>query len=465
MSFDEALDFYKKGQFDEALNCLNDSTRDNLLRSNILSEKSQNYKALELAEQCLKESIEKSDSFLEFGSRVALARSIGFFGINKWDECLVEIERAENIYGELSDVEQDDGKGWLTDTWYEKGTLFQLQIYDKDISQKLLDKAHESYREISDYRGMSKALNIQFWNYLHYGNFETAKSTVNQSLEISEKWGISSAKSYSQTLFGFLDLFSGNLDGALEQVKEALDLSIKIKNNWTGGYAAIGLGMVQINRGGLHQARDSFEQAIGMAEEIGDKHIEAMSRMNLGDIFYKQGDLEMSIKQLGKSKDINENLKDVNCFIDVNLRLGNLYRVRGQFTKAYEHFLQGYTSRYWHDDQSIDPQGIKLPDNFYSFPDSVYSLTLASLELDQIEEAKNYNQIFEAYNKKYSTDRSEYQKMIVDAMILKNSKRAKHKIQSQDMFEELIKKQTTANDLTIFVILNYCELLLIELQT
>jgi len=464
MGFTEAKEFFKQGQLKEALKEINQETKRSnnakLLKGLILYYQGQFRDALQLADQILNGDSSTIELIDEFKARIVKALSLVIF--LQWTEGFNEINKAENLVEELSPKILESEKVWIAELNLLKGFLTELLFGEIDLAISIEHQAYELFTEVGDYRGAARALNLIGWIYFFEGFLEESMKAAEQALALSENKGIEIEIIFSLNRIGDYYFSIGNIKAAHRAIQKGIKIAGDIEHKWFEGELRLNLGKIYYRQGEFKKSQFEIQNSLQLAEEVGDQHLIAKDILNLGDILQIKGDVHGAIEKFHQSFRIFRGLKDSNCSIDTNLKLGKAYMILGELKLAYQQFQNSFIHRLWN---RVDNQPTnEIPLHAYAYPETLFQLVLVTLELELIDQAKLYLQRLEKFHIRESNTLIHYQARLAKAMILKRSTRITRKIQAQKILNRLVNEKIVDHGLTVFAILNYCDMLVAELK-
>ncbi|MHA2172113.1 MAG: tetratricopeptide repeat protein [Candidatus Kariarchaeaceae archaeon] len=458
MSFEKGLEFYRIGKYRDSIDVLDQSKLDDkMLLSKCYRELSQTHKAAELAESCLTEAKNLNDPLTIFKAKTTFGGSIGFYGNSDWLRSMEILKEAKADYDQFSVAEKEQITDWYTDLIFEIGALEACHAGNTNQSTETLNKAAELYNEVGDYRGLAHINNFICFNLFRTDDPSKAINFLEKSIEISETHNIQNTLAFSHIMKGLMSLFSGKIEDAMDYFSRCLNISNEIDNNFVTGHCYLFLGLANLFQGNMNESVEMYEKSLEIGRIIGDRHIEAGALSLMSEVYRKSGELGKCRELLTNSFEIYDIIKDVHCTLDLNLRAGRVYSLSGNLEKAFAHYQISYNRREWDTEKN-------LPKNTWYFVDAAFQLIIGSIELGKMELAAEVLGVIKKFSNSSPNPRNQLQTRIAEAILLKNSPRIKNKVLAQNSLEMIIDEEIIDDDLTILAILNYCEMLISELQ-
>ena len=457
-------ELFRKGCLDEALNEITQgdeaSINAKLFKGLILVYKGHFSNALHLADNVLNENLSVIDPVVEFKARIVKAQPLIIF--MRWKEAFTEINTAENLVDNMDETYPESEKVWIAELKLAKGILTELLFGERELAIQLEQQAYEIFTEVGDYRGAARALNYINMVYFFEGLLEESIKVAEQSLALSEKNEISHEIAFSFNRIGDYYFSVGKLEAAQTALLKGIKIASKIDHKWIEGELRLTLGKVYYRQGEFQQSQLELQRSFQLAEEVGDQHLSAKSILNSGDLLQIKGDVHGAIEKFHQAFRIFRGLKDSNCSIDTNLKLGKAYMILGELNLAYQQFQNSFIHRLWNRDDNHPTNDIPL--HMYAYPETLFQLVLVTLELELLEQAQQYLQRLEKFYVREPNTLINFQVRLAKAMILKRRTRITMKTQAQKILKELVTEKIVDHGLTVFAILNYCDMLVAELR-
>jgi tetratricopeptide (TPR) repeat protein len=203
-------------------------------------------------------------------------------------------------------------------------------------------------------------------------------------------------------------------------------------------------GQIEVGLNCLFEARD-------ISRENNDISHLTVIYNNIGWIYERIGKFNEALNYLKKSSEIISKTENIslNCAILDNI--GNIYRQLGDLDQSQQYLLQAINL------------GEKLGNNF-KMTHYYFDIIRTLLEQKNIEQAQQYllkfGKIVDIENSKAVIFRYK----IAQALVLKESHRARDRYQAQTILLDLVKEADYDYNYMIDVIINLCDLLITDLQ-
>ncbi|MHA1977062.1 MAG: nitrilase-related carbon-nitrogen hydrolase [Candidatus Hodarchaeales archaeon] len=431
-----------------------------LLMGLILFHQGQFRKAFQLAEQIQNENGSTIAVIDEVKLRIIKALSLTIF--LQWGEAFTELNYAENLVEKIPLDVLEEEEEWIAELKLSKGFLIEILFGETDLAITIEYQAYDIFTKLGDYRGAARALSYVSWIYFFDGFLEESMNIAEQALALSENKGINLEMIFSLFRIGDCFFSIGDLEAAQRVVQRGIKLARNIEHKWLEGELRLLLGKVYYRQGDFEQSQIELQYSIQLAEEIDDQHLGAKCFLIVGDNLQIEGDVHGAIEKFHQGFRIFRELKDSNCSIDTNLKLGKAYMILGELKLAYQQFQNSYIHRLWNRDDNQPTNDIPL--HGYAYPETLFQLVQATLELELLDQAKHYLERLEKFHFREPNTLIHYQTRLAKSLILKRSTRITVKIQAQKILKELVNEKIVDYGLTVIAILNYSDMLAAELK-
>ncbi|MHA2246799.1 MAG: tetratricopeptide repeat protein [Candidatus Hodarchaeales archaeon] len=250
----------------------------------------------------------------------------------------------------------------------------------------------------------------------------------------------------------------GDLVRALHYYKKSLELLKNIEENKpeTGRLLST-LGTIYADLGKLDLALEYFKSSLNLNREIDYKIAIAYSLKEISKIYSLKGELDLAMDYINESfnlfsmSDWRDGLN--RCY----LVLGVIWKHMGKLDLARSFLRKGWELR--NQFGGVFP----LLDSYY-----LYHLILLAQALNDVDEAAHYLKQLQKIQQSHESKTIILRYHFCEAIVLKMSNRTIDKFLAQQKFREILEKHTerllSTNPIFIMVMLNLCELLMLELK-
>ncbi|MHA2298764.1 MAG: tetratricopeptide repeat protein [Candidatus Hodarchaeales archaeon] len=387
-----------------------------IYKSTILTRKREFDTALTLLDEILDKDKFKTSLTQEFGARIAKIQAL--IGLKDFSQIFEEIDLSEQILKQMDEINRNRVKEWEGKLLSYKGGF---KVMEGDL-EKAVDSFLRSlalYEDIDNKQEIYSQLNNIGWIYRAQGELDQALTFFQRQLKISEEIGDKKYISWSFFSIGYIYFYKGDLDQATNYAQKSLIIFTDLE------YQS-GLHSVYSLIGSIHRGKGDFDKGLEYYQKVlvdyGDiekdvqvvTHTYCVTQRYLGYTYYYMSRLKESIDCYKKS-------------IKAHKTTCHLRNTLYDYELAVVYLLMILTS-------------IELEDN-----------ELIDYCLEELAEFTNKWSWLSIINK------------TAQALVLKNKKRARYKIQAQEIFEEILVERFDY-EIEFIVQVNLCELLLDELK-
>ncbi|MHA1532580.1 MAG: tetratricopeptide repeat protein, partial [Candidatus Heimdallarchaeota archaeon] len=441
-------------------------------------------KRLEFAEEALVGSKKLDNQELQLEALTEVARCKQHLAL--FNESLEVIEKAEELLEIIEHKENNEltkkrilllyYKGINLDRLAKLNLAFEVLTKAKKLAQKINEKKllmdiylwiavltmhAEEYEQGIDFAFKAKEIALE----IDHKAMEVESLTVigiayqwtgkySKSLEVFEE-GIKIQKSINRNYheliwrIGLTCYFIGELDKAIELFQEASNMRGNVLYLRTTQKIPWDDALVAWRKGELDDAIKFMKECVEVYESIGDKYHANLNSINLAAMYFDQGKIDLALDITLNALE-NLPLSSQNYSIGLAQQLlGKIYHVKGDFNLALDHAQK-----------SLRVQ-TKM-EVTHHLMDTLLLLTTISVDKGDISLANNY---LEKLGKITKEDESRYFKQTLkvgEALILKASSRPKKWIKAIEILETVVKEDILNHTLTVFAMINLCELLINE---
>jgi tetratricopeptide (TPR) repeat protein len=402
-----------------------------------------------------------------------------------------EIEKSKNIAEKiLSDPKIE--KNWSSDLYFLLGLCYYrsdhlttsldhylkgLELVEKsrDIWQldNILTSISKIYRKIDDSAKFDEFINDKLSQYKE-NNFERGLIRLYAALDdISRD--------------------DGNYKKSIEYRRKMLEIQNRISHKLDIAYSYEMIGSCSRNLGDFETAFEYYDKSYLIVKNYGDKNRLSLVTGHKGSAHLKMGNLEKALILFRESLSLLDEVGMINNKSVILGWTGDLYRLKGEFEEALNHYemsfnvvktwnkfnptrlnslynlgnihqhLRHYETAKDYYNQSLI--GFQKNSNDNEIARVLYSLVSLSLEIENMDEANKYFDKFKELSNQKSYPHMLLRFKLSEAMILKHSNRMSQKSQALELFKEITEQPVIIHNLTVFAMLNLCELLIAELRS
>jgi tetratricopeptide (TPR) repeat protein len=316
--------------------------------------------------------------------------------------------------------------------------LLQMCIDERTQSNELYEKA--------------EPLNVLGIIYAIKTEFDTALNYLNQSLEIFNELGNISTIVKIQNNMGLIYYQKGERDLALQYYTESLENAEKINNKLYIATLSLNIGLIYFSRGGLNTALEYFLKSKEISMQTNNLIHLGYTLTNIGRVYEYKGELEAALDLYSQSLKIATDLDIKEEIGTLHNNLANTYLKQGDPGLALEYFKKSLGI--------FEELGNKI-----SISESLYNNILQFIDFDLMEEVEEYLQKLQEINTAEDNKIINQFFILAKANVLKSKDRIISKMEAQQLFKEIADEEMVKHEYTISAMLNYSELLLLELKT
>ncbi|NPE09329.1 MAG: hypothetical protein GNW80_13670 [Asgard group archaeon] len=441
-------------------------------------------KRLEFVEEALELSKGSDNQELQLEVLIDLARCKQQLALFR--ESLETIEKAEEILEIIEEKENAEltkqrisllyYKGINLDRLAELNLAFEVLTKAKKLAQKINEKKllmdiytwiavlamhAEEYEQGIDFAFKAKEIALEIEhkaaevecntiigaNYQWTGKYSKSLEVFEEGIKIQK----SINKNYHELVYriGLTHYFIGELDKAIELFQEASNMRGNIRNLRITQKASWKDALVAWKKGELDDAIKFMKECVVVYESVGDKYHANLNSINLAAMYFDQGKIDLALDITLNALE-NLPLSSQNYSIGLAQQLlGKIYHAKGDFNLALDHAQK-----------SLRVQ-TKMEVTHHLI-DTLLLLITISVDKGDINLAKNY---LEKLDKITRENESRYFNQTLEvgkALILKASSRPKKWIKAIEILEIVVKDEILNHTLTVFAMINLCELLINE---
>ncbi|MFX0091994.1 MAG: tetratricopeptide repeat protein [Candidatus Hodarchaeota archaeon] len=241
------------------------------------------------------------------------------------------------------------------------------------------------------------------------------------------------------------------LDKALVHYQKSLTMFEVLNESRSITLTLDNIGNVYRIKGELDTALEYFQRSLALKEIVNNPLDLGVGLGNIGLIYRDKGELDNALKNFQQSLALYETINSPQRIAGVLEVIGLIYRSKGDFTSASTYLQRSLVLN-----ESLG--------NDLATSEGLFFLTL--LTLDQQDEAqahKYLNKLKKLYSR--TPNRWIYlASRIAEALILKQSKLLKNRIQAQNILEQLVNEELVF-EIYALVMIHLCDLLIFEVKS
>ncbi len=422
-----------------------------ILKSMIFIKLGRLEEALSLAERALSESIRLDMPLLMVDAMLAAAESSWKNGNH--DKSSSFLEKARLVLDDQSShekmgMEEIDKRRALIQ-YHESAILMKEGNYDQALpcARDCLVKL----RKFDEQKSIADVLHLIGAIYHNKGDLDRALEHYQESLEYRKKLGNDQDLATTLHNMGMLLSRKGDLDAALIHYQQSLDLRKNIGNKRDLANTLNNIGVVYYKKGDLTQALTYYQESLALLEQLNLKLQATLTLNNIGAIHHQKGLLDQALKYYQKSL---ASLKELNLrqWIAILLHnIGLVYHQKDELDHSMNYLLESLALK-----EEIGNQVLLAETIFY--------IILVLLDKDQVELAKDYWERLQQLASREKNPVLRQQSRLAEALFLKADGSPRNRGKAEMILQYVSEEEVVDHELTVMALLNWCELLVIELQ-
>ncbi|MHA2334392.1 MAG: tetratricopeptide repeat protein [Candidatus Hodarchaeales archaeon] len=293
--------------------------------------------------------------------------------------------------------------------------------------------------------------------YYRLGKYNESLETVEKAeseiiaLPRDSTMDITRRRAYLYHWKGWNHLRQGFLDQSLDLFEQSLELRKKIGKKKDIANSLNNIGNVYLMKGELDRSLDYYQQSLEQSKEIKYEQVKAVSHTNIGEIYRLKGELDKAQDYYQKSLVIYEEIGNKQFIAIILGNMGHINYQKGKLDQALDYYQKSLT---------LFQETVKGP---YIAENLLY-LILTCTSTRNLDLAKDYlQQLYEIDNSKSSLLVSQFYR-VAEAIVLKSSSRARSRGKAEELLEEVIGEKIIYHELTVHALLQFCDLLLLDLK-
>ncbi|MFX0181936.1 MAG: tetratricopeptide repeat protein [Candidatus Hodarchaeota archaeon] len=414
----------------------------------ILYELAEFQSGLDLTEEVIKVAKQSEDRLSEYNALLLKIRAV--IELGEFKTCLNLIKNAEELLHIFKDKLVKEIRRKESDLNYLKARVF-MRMAEYDNALDFAQKALVIRREYKNQYEIAECLNMIGVIQNAKSEYQRANEYLQESLEIFSKFDNKKATAKIFNNLGMNYWRIGNLVKALKFFQKSLSLAEELENFTQIAVTLLNIGLIYVNQGELNLALRSLQKSLVISKELGQKHPLSMCLNNIGLIFHAKGDFKEALRYYQDSLVLMQELGSKHDIAICYNNIGELYSSMGKKIEALDQIKKSL-SLFQEIGAILD---LTLP---------LFSLVDLSLKSGFPQKAQSYLQQLQEINTKEEHRLISQRYRLAKALVLKSSRRAKMKIKSSEILEELISEDLIDHQLVIRAIFELSELLIDELR-
>jgi len=414
----------------------------------ILYELGKFQSGLGLTEMIINVTKQSEDRLLEFNAMLLKIRA--FLELDDLKTCLNLIKTAEELLHIFEDKLVTHVRRKESDLNYLKARVF-MRTAEYDNALDFAQEALITRRENKNQYEIAECLNLVGIIHNAKGEYQRANEYFQESLKIFGKFDNKKATAKIFNNLGMNYWRIGNLLNALTFFQKSLSLAEELENFSQIAVSHLNIGLIYINQGELNLALRSLQKSLVISKEFGQKRPLSLCLNNIGLIFHAKGDFEQALRYYQDSLVLAQELESSHDIAICYNNIGEIYCSMGKYDEALDQIKKS----------------LSLFQEFGAIPDitiPLFNLVELSLYLGFPQKAQSYLQQLQEINTKEEHSLISQRCRLAKALVLKSSKRAKMKVKSSEILEELLSEEIIEHTLAVRAMFELSELLIDELR-
>ena len=419
-----------------------------ILEGLILYELGEFQSGLKLTETIIDIARQSEDRLSEFD--VILLKLKAEIELGGLETCLNLISNAEDLLRLFDDSLVDCLKTKESDLYYLKTRVF-LRKADYDIALNFAQKALIIRKEDKKKYEIAECLNIIGIINNAKGEYEKTNEYLQESLRIFTDFNNKKAITKIFNNLGMSHWRLGNLIKALDFFQRSLSFAEELENLNFVAVLNLNIGLVYVNQGKLNAALKNLQKSLVISKELEQKRPLSLCLNNIGLIYHMRGDFKQALCHYQDSLVLNQEIGNKHDIAICYNNIGEILRSMGDNDKALEHIEKSIFL--------FQEMGLNLD---LTLP--LFNIIKLLLKSKNPQKAQSYLQQLKEINMKEKHRLIDQRFRLAKALVLKDSRRAKMKISSSEILEELIEEEIIDHSLTVQAMFELTELLIDELR-
>ncbi|MFX0052373.1 MAG: tetratricopeptide repeat protein [Candidatus Hodarchaeota archaeon] len=403
---------------------------------------------LELTEKVITVARQSEDRLSEFN--VILLKIRASIELGDFKTCLNLIKSAEELLSLFEDKLLQYIRKKESDLNYLKARVY-TRTAEYEIALDFAQKALITRRENNDQYEIAESLNQIGIIHVSKSEYQRANDCFQDALKIFLNFDNKKATAKIFNNLGMISWRIGDLRKALEFFQKSLSLAEELEDFTNIGVSHLNIGLIYINQGELNLALRSLQKSLTICKELDQKHPLSLCLNNIGMIYHTRGDFKQALHYYQDSLTL---LLELGYKHDIAIcynNIGEIYRSMGKYNEALNQIEKSL---------SLFQEIGAIPD--ISLP--LFNLVELSLNSGFSQNAQSYLQQLQEINAKEDQKIINQRYRLAEALVLKNSKRAKMRIKASEILEELIEEEIVDHTILVLAMFELSELLIDELR-
>ncbi|MHA2251003.1 MAG: tetratricopeptide repeat protein [Candidatus Kariarchaeaceae archaeon] len=360
-----------------------------------------------------------------------------------------EIDQAYDLFGELEEPITEDTKLLMIEVMKRKG----LFVEALSMINELLSTCKSDVNRTREFKALVIKSDI-IWRQGELVEAEKLITNADFLLHNMIEIEVEDTLIWQGRLFnvkGAIHWTRGELDESLLFFEKSLNIRKELGDEIEIAAIYNNIGLVYFNKGNYELALEYNNKSLSIRQEVGHKQDIATSFNNIGVIYHEQGELDQALFYHQKSLSIKMQINNKQQVAYSLNNLGMIYSARGEYDSAIDNLSKSLTIK------------CQLGNN-YEITNTLYYLAKVYLDMGDLDRAHEYAQQIYNISETMDSDLIEHRSKMIQALILKNSKRIKDQVNAQQLLQSIVNDKIYNFGISIKAIVHLADLLLTELK-
>lgn len=244
----------------------------------------------------------------------------------------------------------------------------------------------------------------------------------------------------------------GEIDKVIIHAHNSYLREKELLNHYYAALSQVVIANAQWRKGKINDSLNAKIQALETFERFNLKYDISSSYNDIGYIMINKGELDLAHEYIKKALSLRIILDSKLGISESYNDIATVFYSKGDIAAARKNFLEAFIKR-------------KELKNHLLISETLLHLIIIEIESNNEKEIKQYQIEFEKLNNISKNQLLNQRYKLSNALILKNSNRIIDHVNAQKLLEELSREPVIYNEIAVLVMLNICDLLLVELKT
>ncbi|MFX1537348.1 MAG: tetratricopeptide repeat protein, partial [Promethearchaeota archaeon] len=367
---------------------------------------------------------------------------------NRLDEAREVITEGDAILQSLTAKELETGAYWIA--FFEDGKgLYYRGKNDWDTALECSQRALALWEKIGDLYAIALSLCHIGGSYELKGELDTALDYYQRFLDIAKQMENSSEIARALNRIGYIYLCKGELDTALIYYQQALGISEEIGSPASIIIPLKDLVNLYVFKGELDTALEYNRRCLSLSKKIENKKNLIFCFAFFAWIYYAKAELDTALDYVQQSLALQGTVGS-SLFFPIFIS-AHIHYARGELDTALERFQRCLNM--W-----------ERTGNDFMIAWILFPLIRVVLAQQNRSQAQEYLTRLQQLQTRTPNPWSHFSSRLAEALVLKQSPRAREKFQAQKILEQLVQEEVLWVDLTALAIIQLSDLLIAEVK-